>query len=172
MGNISLEQNIMLASDALERMTATNATDVDLDYVRFLIEEIKAQADVEPMESYEDGDNARDELRVALGLRPMGVMDKSALVMHKSASRVIEKLMKIRERRGITVEEVAEALEVEAVEVKELEEGGELSMGDCIMYGLAVGGHIDITVTDIEEFNKRYPYLENNFSEYRDGIGK
>ena len=172
MGNINLEQNIMLVSDALERMTATNATDVDLDYVRFLIEEIKAQADVEPMESYEDGDSARDELRASLGLRPMGVMDKSALVMHKSASRVMEDLMKIRERRGITVEAVAEALEVEVEDVKELEAGGALSMGDCVIYGLAVGGHIDITVTDIEEFNKRYPYLENNFSKYMDGNGK
>lgn len=167
MEQINVEQNIKLVQDALGRLTASNATDVDLDYIRFLVDEIDRQTVGEPVESYEDGDDERDEIRDSLGLAPMGIVEKSIIIMQGSAGKLARELIDLKERRGMTSEDVARCIQVDVESIKALEAGGEMSMGDWVLYAVSVGGHIDINVTTLEDLTTRYPYLENNYEPHK-----
>ena len=169
MKQISAEQNVKLLSSALEVLTASNVTDVDFDYVRFLVDEIDQQIIGKPVESHEDEEDEIADTMDSMGLGPFGIVEKSVIIMRDSAGELASELIAIKERRGLTSEDVAKALEVDVESLESLEAGGEMSMGDWVLYAVAVGGHIDINVTTLEDLTARYPHLENNYEPYGRG---
>ena len=169
MKQISAEQNVKLLSSALEVLNASNVTDVDFDYVRFLADEIDRQITGGTVESHEceceDGD--ADDLMDSIDSNPFGIVEKSIATMQDSAGELASELIALKKLRGMTSEDVAESLGVDVESIESLETEKETSMGDWILYAVTVGGHIDINVTTLEALSARYPYLENNYEVYR-----
>ena len=169
MKQISAEQNVKLLSSALEVLNASNVTDVDFDYVRFLADEIDRQIAGGPVESHEDGDSETTDFMGSMVSCPFGIVEKSIAIMQDSAGKLANELIALKELRGMTSEDVAESLGVDVKSIESLEAEEETSMGDWILYAVTVGGHIDINVTTLEALSARYPYLENNYEVYRQG---
>lgn len=169
MKQISAEQNVKLLSSALEVLNASNVTDVDFDYVRFLADEIDRQIAGGLVESHEGEDGDIDDLMGSMDSNPFGIVEKSIATMQDSAGELASELIALKKLRGMTSEDVAESLGVDVESIESLETEKETSMGDWILYAVTVGGHIDISVTTLEALNARYPYLENNYEAYRQG---
>lgn len=163
------EQNVMLLSSVLEVLNTSNVTDIDFDYVRFLADEIGRQIAGGSVESREDGDTEIDGPMVSMVSYPFGIVEKSITIMQDSAGKLANELIALKERRGMTSEDVAKSLGTDVEYIWSLEAEEETSMGDWILYAVAVGGHIDISVTTLEDLNDRYPYLENNYEAYGQG---
>lgn len=148
-----MNDNLELVKDALRDLTASNITDVDLDYIRFLLDGV-------PAEDYPGFDYDRiEELREKLNLEPETIEDRSATVMNNSAKKLAESLTDIKSRREFTSNDLAAALGTDVETIEALETGEQMSMSDWQSYAMAVGAHIDIRISTLEEFGKRYPHL-------------
>lgn len=107
----------------------------------------------------------RQETLKMLGIEHESVSHRSSFDLGAAGRVLLDQLMEIRDRRGLTSSYIADETGFPIETIQQLENSLAVALEDCMKYAVAVGAHVDLVVRPLEDLVSEYPELVDDVYE-------